>query len=235
MRVKVCGIKNTKDALMTIQSGADAIGLLVGRKYSSDDFISEETAKAIVEACPPYVTAVMVTHLEEPAEIFKIASYIGVHTIQLHSSFEVENIKKLRQLFKVGKFISNIKIIKSIHVDSCNLSDVLKNIYNFQDDVDAFIVDTINKLKNQIGGTGVVHDWTISRKIVECSNCPIILAGGLNANNVVEAIRKVMPYGVDANSGLKNSAGDQDLNKTTEFIYRAKLEFLGDAKNRVCL
>ena len=170
MRVKVCGIKKTKDALMAIQSGADAIGLLVGRKYSSDDFISEEIAKAIVEACPPYVTIVMVTHLEEPAEIFNIASYIGVDTIQLHSNFTVENIKMLRKLFKLGKFTFNIKIIKSIHVNNCNVPDIFKHICDFQDDVDAFIVDTIDKFKNQIGGTGVVHNWTISRKIVETTN-----------------------------------------------------------------
>jgi len=226
MRVKVCGVKSFNDAEIAIKYGADAIGLLVGRHYSSDDFISEDLAQKIAEGCPPYITPVLVTHLVEPEKVFELARYIGVYTIQLHADITVENIQKLRQLFKTRMFTSNIKLIKSLLVIDSQISKISSDMEKFHNQVDAFIIDTANEAKHHIVGTGTVHDWSISRKVVEESKCPVILAGGLHPQNVSKAIRIVKPFGVDANSCLKNSTGFKDREKVAKFVYSAKQEFL---------
>ncbi len=115
-----------------------------------------------------------------------------------------------------------VKIVKSLHANHPQTYQIVKL---FEDYVDAFIVDTANLQEGQVGGTGLTHDWNISQSIVKQTKCKVILAGGLNADNVADAIRKVHPFGVDANSGLKNQQGFKDKKKTSDFISQAKLEF----------
>jgi phosphoribosylanthranilate isomerase len=192
MRVKICGIRTIKDAKLTINCGADAIGLLVGQRHRSDDFISVELAKEICGICPPYVSPVLVTHLESPTEIYQLASKIGVHTIQIHSECQVPEIQALRQMLPFTK------LIKNFHVTSNKLIDYVRS---FESIVDAIILDTINLEEDRVGGTGMIHDWSLSAKIVQETSLPVILAGGLNPKNVADAIKLVKPYAVDVNSG----------------------------------
>jgi phosphoribosylanthranilate isomerase len=95
----------------------------------------------------------------------------------------------------------------------------------FESVVDAFILDTLDLANGKVGSTGLVHDWNISRNIVKEVSRPVILAGGLNPENVGEAIRFVKPYGVDASSGLKDSNGFKDEKKVINFVHRAKDEY----------
>ena len=89
--------------------------------------------------------------------------------------------------------------------------------------MDGFVLDTINVATDQVGGTGKTHDWSISQKIVtRYPETPIILAGGLNSENVRSAIEYVHPFGVDVNSGTKGSDGFKDARKMREFILEAK-------------
>jgi len=80
----------------------------------------------------------------------------------------------------------------------------------------------MNKGTDQIGGTGITHDWNISKMIVESYKIPIILAGGLNPDNIEEAVNKVKPYAVDVNSGVKGEDGFKDYEKLKKFIQKAK-------------
>ena len=216
MRVKICGIKTIEDASWVIEQGADAIGLLVGQRHYSKDFISEDLARKITQFCPPYISPVLVTHLENFQEIYDLTTYIGVTVIQIHSSCELDIVINLQ------KKLPYLKIVKSLHA---NHPKVHQTIQLFEDYVDAFIVDTANLKEGQVGGTGLTHDWNITQSIVEQTKRKVILAGGLNADNVADAIRKVHPFGVDANSRLKNQQGFQDKKKTSDFISQAKLEF----------
>ncbi|MDJ0509915.1 MAG: phosphoribosylanthranilate isomerase [Crocosphaera sp.] len=217
MRIKICGIKTVEDACLAIEQGADAIGLLVGKRHYSEDFISEDLAKKITKACPPYTSPVLVTHLKDWREIYNLATYISVTTIQIHSNCELDTVIRLQEK------IPYIKIVKSLHA---NQLETHQNIEVFEDYVDAFIVDTINMEEGRVGGTGLTHDWNISKNIVEQTKCKVILAGGLNPDNIADAIRKVNPFGVDANSGLKNKEGLKDKKKISDFISKAKLEFI---------
>lgn len=226
MRVKVCGIKSVEDAKLAASSGADAIGLLVGQMHSSNDFVSEEVAREIVKECSLYVTPVLVTHLRNPKQIYNIASYTGINVIQLHSNCSIIDIRRLRAMFAMGAYQQNIKLIKSIHANGSAPPKLFDDLQTLQNDVDAIIVDTLDKEGDRVGGTGKSHDWNISQQVVASSKRPVFLAGGLGPDNVRKAIKFVKPYGVDANSCLKASNGYKDENKVSDFIFNAKLEFL---------
>ena len=179
MRVKVCGIKKLEDALMAVKFGADAIGLLVGQKHSATDFISEGLARLIVEKLPPFCSSVFVTHLQDNDKIISLVKFVGTTTIQLHGDSTPEDVSYIKQ------HLPGIKVIKSLHVvDEYSI----EKGFGFLNDVDAILLDTINIETDQVGGTGITHDWSLSRKIVsDYHPVPVILAGGLKPSNVQQA------------------------------------------------
>lgn len=199
---------------MAINYGADAIGLLVGQKHSSTDFIDSDTAKEIVEALPPFCASVLVTHLIDPKEIIDLATDIGVTTIQLHGDSTPDDA----QTIKNG--LPYIKLYKAIHVTD---EGSIENGRDFLPYVDAILLDTANPSTGQVGGTGMTHDWSISKRIVQAYDKPVILAGGLNPENVAEAIKMIEPFGVDVNSGTKGTNDYKDAGRVKDFIYNAKL------------
>jgi len=213
VKVKICGIKKLEDALLAIKLGADAVGFLVGQKHSSTDFISPSLAKDIVSEIPPFCSTVLVTHLSTPEEIVPLAIEIGVSTIQLHGETTPE------EAMEIKKRLFNIKTYKAVHVEGKISIDIAKRYVGM---TDAILLDSVNKKTDQVGGTGLTHDWSISQEIVKSIELPVILAGGLNPENVSDAIKLVKPFGVDANSGTKGNDGYKDPEKLRLFITRAK-------------
>lgn len=155
IKVKICGIKRKEDALAAIGYGADAIGLLVGQQHSSADFIDENLAKSIVEVLPPFCSSVMVTHLTDVAVIIDLAKKIGVTTIQLHGDSKPGDAKDIKTS------LPYIKIYKAIHVTD---EGSIKKGKDFLSFVDAVLLDTANVATGQVGGTGITHDWSISKR-----------------------------------------------------------------------
>jgi phosphoribosylanthranilate isomerase len=216
MYVKICGIRRQEDALIAAELGADAIGLLVGQKHNSPDFISATVARDIARALPPSVEAVLVTHVEDVDEIERLLQQSEITTIQLHSEIAPSSVEGLR-----GQ-LPHLKIFKSVSVIS---ADSVAYPEAFEQLVDGFVLDSINLATNQAGGTGKTHDWSVSRQIVmRYPEVPIILAGGLNSENVRSAIERVRPFGVDVNSGTKAADGFKDPRKIEAFIVQAKHE-----------
>jgi len=214
MYVKICGIRRHEDALIAAELGADAIGLLVGQRHNSPDFISAAVAREISRTLPPSVEAVLVTHITEVDEIERLLRQSGITAVQLHSEITADSVANLRARFP------DLKVFKSVHVIS---AESVRYPEGFSKVVDGFVLDTINVATDQVGGTGNIHDWSISQKIVErFPDIPIILAGGLNSKNVRSAIESVHPFGVDVNSGTKGSDGFKDARKMREFIREAK-------------
>jgi len=214
MYVKICGIRRHEDALIAAELGADAIGLLVGQRHNSPDFISAAVAREISRTLPPSVEAVLVTHITEVDEIERLLRQSGITAVQLHSEITADSVANLRTRFP------DLKVFKSVHVIS---AESVRYPEGFSKVVDGFVLDTINVATDQVGGTGNIHDWSISQKIVErFPDIPIILAGGLNSENVRSAIESVHPFGVDVNSGTKGSDGFKDARKMREFIREAK-------------
>jgi len=213
MKVKICGIKTIEDALKAIEFGADAVGLLVGQKHTSNDFIDKEQAKSIVRALPPFCSSVLVTHLEDNGEIIALAKFVGVTTIQLHGDSTPEDALHIK------KELPYIKLTKSLHVIDRNSIELGRKYLKA---VDAILLDTVNVSTGQVGGTGITHDWNLSREIVDTYDAPVILAGGLGPDNVKQAVNEVRPFGVDANSGTKGKDGFKDYVKLEAFVRNAK-------------
>ena len=213
MRVQIAGIKTIEDALMCVKYDCDAIGLLVGRSHNSDDFISVSKAKEIIEQLPPFISSVIITHLEDSKEIINILKETKANTLQLHSYIKESEVKKIKEE------LPYIKILRLIHIseDGKILNELEKDFIG-----DCLFLDSINTKTNQFGGTGLVHDWNKSAEIVAKSKLPVILAGGLNPNNVAQAIKIVKPYGVDTNSGCKANDGYRDEEATRAFIGNSK-------------
>jgi len=210
--IKVCGIQNANEALGAIEAGANTIGLLLGVPEYVEDKITPEIAKQIVISVPEGIRTVMVTHLLDVNEIIKIANYTRVTAIQVHNDLDTEGMKQLQQN------LHNIELIKAIHVLDYSAVDQAKMYEPYSDMI---LLDT--KVKDRFGGTGQTHDWNISKEIVNELNVPVILAGGLNPENVESAVNKVNPYGIDANSGLENEEGLKDFEKIRLFARKAGL------------
>lgn len=211
MRVKICGIKKNEDALMAVEFGADAIGLLINTKSANS--IDENTAKGIVNRIPPFCSSVMVVTLTDTKEIIRLAKIISATTIQLHGEVIPSDIINIKNQ------LPYIKIIKTVHVLD---SDSIEECRKYFDCADAILLDTKNILSGETGGTGLTHDWKLSREIVQKCPIPVILAGGLNPDNISEAIELVNPYAVDVQSGINKQDGFKDYSKMKDFIDKVK-------------
>lgn len=210
IRVKICGNRHRGDGAVATAAGADAVGFIVGATYVSEDAISPAEARALNASLPPFVSGVLVTHLQTTAEILELYGRIQPSAIQLHNTISPRVIHDLRDT------LGAVKLIKAIHVvDDTALGEALL----FSSHVDAILLDS--RTPDRIGGTGVTHDWTISREIVRHCPIPVVLAGGLTPENVAEAIAAVRPYGVDVNSGVDGKDGHKEASKVAQFIQRA--------------
>lgn len=220
MKVKICGITNLEDAMQAISFGADALGFQVGMQHKTEDEVSPEEAKAIVSSLPPFVSYVMVTHHQDAKAIISLLELIQkITTVQLHKDIELREISTIREK------VPSVRIIKAIHVDGSEAP--LQELHNYDSIAEALILDSVNLKEDRIGGTGMIHDWTLSKKMLDNSHLPVILAGGLTPDNIQYAIRSVGPYAVDVNSGVKISRTSRrkDPVKVRNLIYRAKNVF----------
>jgi phosphoribosylanthranilate isomerase len=211
IRVKICGNRTIEDVLLSVNFGADAVGLIVGTKYYSEDNISPVLAGELLKKIPPFVSTVLVTHLQSSGEILDIYYQVPTTTIQLHNDISIDEIKTIKQA------IPYVRLIKAVHVID---ESAIKNSKVFIPFVDALLLDSLTS--NRIGGTGKTHDWSISKAITSLSDIPVILAGGLNPENVIQAIEYVRPFGVDVNSGVDSLNGKKDLQKIKRFISLSK-------------
>jgi phosphoribosylanthranilate isomerase len=230
--VKICGVRRVVDALAAIGAGADEIGLLVGQRHTSGDFISPETAAEIAAVCASMggVTPVLVTHVTDPVEVHALARRIGVNAIQVHSEMPPEGLAWLKAQGASASGTGGVvgdggrgggyRLRKSWHVtdpESLGYGDAYRGV------ADAFLLDSANGATGQVGGTGKVHDWSLSAEIVRrFAGVPVIVAGGLNAENVAEAVRQIRPAGVDVNSGTKGADGFKDAARMRAFVRAAK-------------
>lgn len=210
--IQMAGIRNKEDALMCVKQGVNIIGLLVGQAHSSDDFISKEKAKEIKESLPNNIKTTLITHLEKAEEIIELVEFINVDYIQLHSHLEEIEVEKIRKRFPDKKLIRLIHISKDGEI----LNDISKIKY-----VDFYFTDSINIKTNQVGGTGLVHNYDTDKKLVETLDKPVFIAGGLTPENVGDVVRYCKPYGVDVNSGCRAKNGLRDEEKVIKFIKNA--------------
>jgi len=216
--IQIAGIIDQQEADMVLNAGATHLGFPLRLDVHKED-LSEQEAAQIIHSLPNPKMGVLITYLNSATAIVDLVRFLGCKTIQLHGSIEIAEIKAIRAE------IQEIQIWKSLIVKQGNFMELQKSLNYFESFVDAFITDTFDSATEASGATGKIHDWDISKRIVEQSIKPVILAGGLNPENVFDAIVQVQPAGVDAHTGLENPDSWKDLQKCREFIAEAKRGF----------
>jgi len=200
VKVKICGITNLEDAMVAAEAGADALGFVFYPE--SPRFIEPAMARYIISKLPVFITAVGVFVDEKEDMIRRIIRESGIQVLQFHGNESPIICTKFRE-----------KVIKTIHVkDEESISQM--KMYH----INTFLLDTYHSEKK--GGTGKSFNWDIAIRGKKYGR--IILAGGLDPSNVVEAIKKVKPYGVDVSTGVEISPGKKDHTKIKEFIRKVK-------------
>lgn len=206
MKAKICGINSVEEMNTAIRAGADALGFLVGITHLAEDKTDIPTARELIRQIPPFISRVAVTHLQTADEIVPLLKELNVDTVQLHNDITLNEIEKIRNYFPW------LNIIKSVSVTG---EESVTSARQFVGYVNAVILDS--RTEERLGGTGLTHDWSISRRIVETLPLPVILAGGLTPDNLKSAIETVHPYAVDVNSGVETN-NKKDPVKTATFI-----------------
>ena len=200
-RVKICGITRVEDALAAVNAGADAIGLVF---YApSPRCVSVAQAQKIVAAIPPFVSVVGLFVNAPTAEIQFILSQVRLDIIQYHGDETPDVCKQI-----------NLPYYKAIRVKA--ESNLLQYALEFES-AKALLLDTYTEAA--FGGTGQVFDWNLIPKNM---TKPVILAGGLTAENVVHAIKQVQPYAVDVSGGVEVVKGIKDIAKIAAFMQGVK-------------
>ena len=209
VRIKICCISSVDEAKLAIKYGADALGF-VSAMPSGAGIIDEKLIPQIVSTVPPPIATFLLTCRVKVDDIISQIIRCNTNTVQLVDRVE------LKVYHKIHQELPWIKIVQVIHI---NDKISIKEAESISPFVDALLLDSGNQSLpvKELGGTGRVHDWSISKTICEIIDKPVILAGGLNYGNVEEAIRTVHPFGVDVCSGLRTN-GRLDKKKLKQFI-----------------
>jgi phosphoribosylanthranilate isomerase len=211
-RIKICCISSTSEARTAIEFGASALGL-VGHMPSGPGVISDELIKTIASTTPPPVATFLLTSETSSQAIIKHHDITRTNTIQIVDKLNEGTYRELREAMPV------VKLVQVVHVIDESSVDEAIEVSGY---VDAILLDSGNpnlEIK-QLGGTGRVHNWGLSRKITENLSKPVFLAGGLNAENVRRAIDEVQPYGLDLCNGVRTN-GRLDKHKLENFFAAA--------------
>ena len=208
-KVKICCIASVEEAWLAIQYGATALGL-VSEMPSGPGVIPEQIIAEIASIVPPSVSSFLLTSRQDPSVLIEQHRRCRTTVIQLCDRLEIEAYQKLKEA------LPGIGLVQVIHVTS---EEALSEAAAVAPHVSGILLDSGNQKLTikQLGGTGRVHDWTLSRKIREKVDVPVFLAGGLTPENVGEALRKVRPFGVDVCNGVRTN-GKLDEAKLEAFF-----------------
>ncbi len=202
-RIKICGITNESDALHAVACGADALGFVFFA--GSPRCVDPASVRAIVEQLPTNVVKVGLFVNEQPEVVNRTVTESGIDLVQLHGD---ETPEYCRQIDK--------PVMKALRVRN------EESLAGWQDyPTEAILLDAWHP--DKFGGTGEACDWELAGEMARQTN--IILAGGLNPDNIAEAVKIVQPHGVDVSSGVEQSPGRKDPEKVAAFIENARESF----------
>ena len=211
-RIKICCISNEQEARDAIQFGASALGL-VGAMPSGPGVIDDATIRAIAQGVPPPIATFLLTSETDVSAIIRHQQRVHTSTLQLVDALASGTYQDIRAA------LPGVKLVQVIHVaDEASVDEAVR----IAEHVDALLLDSGNPslAVKELGGTGRVHNWQLSRKIREQLDKPIFLAGGLHPGNVRQAIETVAPFGLDVCSGVR-TGGTLDLQKLEAFFKAA--------------
>jgi phosphoribosylanthranilate isomerase len=212
-KVKICCISTEEEAQIALAFGANILGL-VAKMPSGPGTIDDSLIQKIVKSIPSETHTFLLTPKTNPYDIIEHQRLTGTNCIQLVDSVKIEDYQILRDN------LPNIKLIQVIHViDESSVEEAKQ----YAKVADMILLDSGNPnlAIKELGGTGRVHNWELSRKIVESISKPVFLAGGLKPENIRDAIEYVKPYGIDICSGVRTE-GKLDNEKLKRFFEEVK-------------
>jgi phosphoribosylanthranilate isomerase len=198
MRVKICGITQPQQSVAIASLGATALGFIC--VPSSPRYVTTSQIRAAVAPLPKNIDKIGVFANASIDEIKQTVVDSGLTGVQLHGDESPDFC------YHLGESLTNIEIIKALRIHSF---DHLETTSDYIKHVDALLLDAYDP--QQLGGTGKTLDWTMLQQFNP--SCPWFLAGGLTADNILEALSQVNPSGIDLSSGVERAPGDKDLDK----------------------
>lgn len=191
MRVKICGLTNREDALCAVEAGADALGFVMGGWVLAPEIEARaQTVRELIRELPEGVESFLVTHLLKSEDILALAEYIGCSGIQISENTPLQEIQQVRS----G---TQRKIIKTVVT---NQPGFLERMEPYLPYCDALLTDS--RVDGYVGGTGQANNWENCAQLIRVAPLPVWLAGGLNSDNLQEAIQISQPAGVDVSTGV---------------------------------
>jgi phosphoribosylanthranilate isomerase len=207
--IKICCISSLDEAKFAINAGASALGL-VGHMPSGPGIISDELIAEIAASVPRHIDTFLLTSETSAVKIIEHYLKVNTTTIQLVDALSQGSYAQIKAA------LPQVKIVQVLHVlDESSIDEAIK-ISNF---VDLILLDSGNPnlATKELGGTGRIHNWEISKEIVKKVTIPVFLAGGLTPKNALQAIKEVNPYGLDLCSGVRTN-GLLDVDKLAAFF-----------------
>lgn len=208
IRIKICGITNLKDALAATEAGADALGFIFYKK--SPRVIKPGEARRIIEQLPPFVDSVGVFVDRDREEVEEIIRFCSLSYVQLHGQESPKYCEKLARFAAPGQIIKALRVEPQLRAE---------DVAPYSPHVRAFLLDTYQK--GQKGGTGKKFDWSLIAGLR--LERDFILAGGLAADTIRQALETVQPVAVDINSGIESKPGCKDHAQLRELIAQVRM------------
>lgn len=200
-RVKICGITRVDDAIAAAKAGADAIGLVFYPKSSR--YVTATVAAKIVSELPPFVTTVGLFVNHSADQVNRICEQVELDLLQFHGDESPSDCSRFGKRF-----------IKAVRMAPGRSVTEMMGQYR---QATALLLDSFDA--DKYGGSGETFDW---QRVPKDSDVPLVLAGGLNCSNVVDAVTRVQPYAVDVSSGVESAPGIKSADQIIEFVTRVK-------------
>lgn len=217
--IQVAGILDLQECQTLVKLGVSWLGFPLRLAVHRQDLTEEEAAR-IIASLPRSVTPVLITYEHRWREVYDLCRFLSVRAVQLHGHVAPQEVGRLKEVWPTLGVIKSVIVRPGVCAREC--FQAVEPLLPF---VDALITDTEDPETGACGATGKTHDWAVSRWIVEHCGKPVILAGGLTAENVADAIRTVRPAGVDAHTGLEDASGRKDPRKVAAFLREARAAF----------
>ncbi|MFC7323120.1 phosphoribosylanthranilate isomerase [Halorubrum rutilum] len=208
-RVKICGLTDGADLRAAVDAGADAVGVISEVPVDSAREVDPAKAAELLADVPPFVTATLVTMPDSAERAVELVRTTGPDALQLHGEWTPDEIRYVRAE-------TERKVLLAVDADDPVRAE------EFDAVADALVIDSTDE--SGAGGTGETHDWAKTGELADGLASPVVLAGGLTADNVAEAVRVADPYAVDVASGVELSDGRKDHNAVARFVANAGRE-----------
>jgi phosphoribosylanthranilate isomerase len=215
MIIQIYAFTDPDTAVAAVNLGVDNVGFIAGKYDIVFGELSFQEARQIARAIPPEATSTAISMSGDIDEILRMASEVQPNIVHISSDVNLVGVEAMRELRT--RLDPGIRLMKAIPVEN---EVSISLAMDYARVCDLLLLDTSKAGFPGVGATGFTHDWNISRQIVESVDIPVILAGGLTAENVCDAIQEIKPWGVDSNTST-NKTGcrvEKDLDRIEAFV-----------------